>query len=107
MSRIVVDPENLSKVARVLVEAGDDYARRASLLRGRPLPSMPPATASNVMSGLAEVTKRLDDTSTRLEMEAFLLRMRAAMVSGDTGALAAAGLAMFGSVLSGADSLEG
>ncbi|MDQ3941269.1 MAG: hypothetical protein M3238_07965 [Actinomycetota bacterium] len=92
MNRIVLDPAELYKMATQMVEAGDDYTNRARTLRARPVPDMPPSIAAGVVDGLAEVGARLERTAARLEAEAFLLRMRAAIVSGDMGNLAVYGL---------------
>ena len=83
MTRIVVDPEELKRLATFVAEASTSYSDMATELTARDLPAMPDVLADAVSSGLARVGERLDGLSASLDGMAFLLRSRAAMLDGD------------------------
>lgn len=95
MTRIVIDPDELLKVARFMTEAADERGRIGRELRSRTLPAMPAAVAATVASGLDSVARNLEDAAARLETEAVMLRLRAAIFSGDNGTFAVDGLRSF------------
>lgn len=99
MTRIVIDPDELLKVARFMTEAADEHARVGRELTTRTLPPMPAALAATVASGLGSVARTLDDTAARLETEAAMLRLRAAILSGTGGTFAVDGLRSFAGAL--------
>ena len=86
MTRIVVDPGELKRVAGFSAETAVAYAETAAALRDRPLPPMPAGLAAAIETGVAGATDRLDELSARLDAMAFLLRARAAVVDGDASA---------------------
>ena len=86
MSRIVVDPDELKRVAGFIAEAATAYADTASAIRDRDIPEMPPTLTDAITTGLQRAAGRLDELSTRLDGSAFLLRERAAIVDGDAAA---------------------
>ena len=95
MTRIVIDPDQLHRVAGFMTEAADDYSHRARQLRSRALPPMPASVAANVEEGVASVSRSLEEGAARLDAEAMLLRLRAAIFSGDNGRFAVEGLNSF------------
>ena len=95
MTRIVIDPDQLYRVAGFMTEAAEDYSEHAHGLRSRALPPMPAAVAANVETAVASVARSVEDAAARLDAEAVLLRLRAAIFSGDTGRFAVAGLDSF------------
>ncbi len=95
MTRIVIDPDELLRVARFMTEAADEHARIGRELTSRQLPPMPAAVAATVTSGLNSVGRVLEDAAARLETEAVMLRLRAAIFSGDNGSFALDGLRSF------------
>lgn len=83
MSRIVVDPDELKRVAGFISEAATAYSGAASSLRDHELPEMPAPLQEAIAAGIDRAAGRLDDLSARLDGSAFLLRERAAIVDGD------------------------
>ena len=86
MTRIVLDPNELNRVAGYITEAAVSYADIASSLQHRDLPEMPETLGAAVGAGLARAAARLDDLGGRLEASAVLLQTRAAVVEGDASA---------------------
>jgi hypothetical protein len=86
--RIVFDPEQMVRTARLMTEAAEDYGSRATRLVTNDRPAMPPDIAMRIDSGLRSASSSLDDTALRLEVEALMLRARASLVAGDAGILA-------------------
>ena len=101
MTRIVIDPDQLYRVAGLMTEAADDYSERARQLRTRALPAMPAAVLANVEPAVGSVAHSLDDAAARLDAEAVLLRLRAAIFTGDNGRFAVEGLNSFARSLEG------
>lgn len=101
MTRIVIDPDELIKVARFITEAADDYEHRARDIGTRTLPPMPAALAATVASELGSVTTTLEDAAARLQTEAVMLRLRAAIFSAGSGTAAVGGLRSFAGTLGG------
>ncbi len=83
MNRIVVDPDELKRVASYVAEAAAAYSELAADLRARELPEMPAQLADAIDAGIGRVAARLEDLSARLDGSAFLVRARAAIVDGD------------------------
>lgn len=86
MTRIVLDPGELKRVAGYIAEASVAYSDIASNLQQRDLPEMPPPLTDAVAGGLARAAERLGDLGGRLDASALLLRTRAAVVDGDASA---------------------
>lgn len=86
MTRIVVDPEELKRLATYIDEAGVAYSGIAADLAAREMPDMPPVLAEAVAAGIERVIDRLGELRTRLDGTAYLLRTRAAIVDGDGSA---------------------
>ena len=86
MTRIVLDPNELNRVAGYITEAAVSYSEIASSLQQRDLPEMPETLTAAVGAGLTRVAERLDDLGGRLDASAHLLRTRAAVVDGDASA---------------------
>lgn len=80
MSRIVVDPDELKRVAGYIAEAADAYSDVARELLERPRPAMPERLATAVDGGLRHAHDALEALSGRLTAEAYLLRTRASIV---------------------------
>jgi hypothetical protein len=99
--RIVFDPEQMTRTARLMTEAAEDYATRGSRLLTAERPVMPPDIAARIEGGLRSAAASLDDTSLRLEAEAVMLRIRASLVGGDMGVLALSTLGRFSTSLDG------
>ena len=95
MTRIVIDPDELIKVARFITEAADDYEHKAREIGTRTLPPMPAPVAAAVASELGAVTTSLGNTAARLQTEAVMLRLRAAIFSSGAGTAAVGGLLSF------------
>lgn len=77
MTRIVIDPDELDRFAALSVEAAEDYASRAEMLRALEMTPLPPEVASVVGDGIARVATTLDGLSAALHAEALVLRARA------------------------------
>jgi hypothetical protein len=102
--RIVFDPEQMVRTARLMTEAAEDYGSRASRLMTNDKPAMPPDIAMRIDAGLRSASSALDDTALRLETEALMLRARASLVAGDAGALAIVALSKLTAAAEGAGS---
>ena len=90
--RIVFDPEQMVRTARLMGEAAGDYSSRSARLAAGDRPAMPPDIAARIDEGLRSACGALDDTALRLETEGLMLRIRASLVAGDAGALSLATL---------------
>ena len=91
MTRIVLDPEELVRVAGYASETANAYEREAIELAHPVLPAMPSYVAANVSDGLGRAAGGLRALAPRLDAEALELRLRAAIASGD---IAGMGLAL-------------
>jgi hypothetical protein len=100
--RIVFDPDQMVRTARLLTEAADDYSLRSVHLATNELPLMPPDTAARLDAGLRSARAALDDTALRLQTEALMLRARASLVAGDSGFLASVALGRLSAAIDGA-----
>lgn len=83
MTRIVVDPVELSKLADFAGEAADVYATVGRGLVEQVLPPMPPVLASAIGAGLARAAERLESLGSRLNGQAYLLRTRASIIENE------------------------
>jgi hypothetical protein len=100
--RIVFDPDQMVRTARLMTEAAEDYEMRSAHLVTSDLPVMPPDIALRVDAGLRSAAAALDDTAIRLQAEALMLRARGSLVAGDTGFLASTALSRFSAAVNGA-----
>jgi hypothetical protein len=84
MTRVVVDPDELVRVAGQVEEAGRAYLEAGRGVTDQVLPAMPQQVAEAIAAGLASAGARLEELSTRLDAQAYLLRTRAAIIENET-----------------------
>ena len=83
MTRVVLDPGELNRVADQVDEAATAYLEIGRGVTDRVLPAMPAPIADAIASGLATAGARLEDLSSKLNAQAYLLRTRAAIVENE------------------------
>jgi hypothetical protein len=83
VTRIVLDPVELRRVADHSAEAAEVFEREAVDLEQRVLPVMPPHVQANATAGLEEVAARLRTVALQYNSEAFDLRLRASIATQD------------------------
>lgn len=84
MTRIVVDPEELKRIAGYAAEAAAAYAAIGTEIAELALPEIPAGVREPVAAGLARAADRLARLSSQLDGQAFLLRARASLLENET-----------------------
>ncbi|HET7482155.1 MAG TPA: hypothetical protein VFK89_04775 [Actinomycetota bacterium] len=83
MTRIVLDPAELGRVADQILQTSDAYREIAGSIRDRARPEMPEALADAIGAGLDGVLARIETLSSGLDAQCYLLRTRAAVLESE------------------------